>query len=502
VSTTQQAHATGLARRVRDDGAIPRDRSLGTVLIALDAGSLLVAALVVVLLSNATPAWILDVAGPWFAPIVVVLGMGVIAVSGLHQRRKCAIASVEISRVGRATAAGGVLALLLLQAADSVSPYLTALALGATTLISLVLMRSWFRAWLKVQRQRGRFLTPVAVVGQRGAVVDFTHHLQAHLDSGFLPVVHVDVEPETTIGPGNDGAHADLPRIGHLSDDLDEALERHGVRSAVLLADGFAGHDLRDAVRTTEHRFAHVQVVTNLVGISHARLVPTPLVGEMTFYLEPLASRWQRVVKRVMDVTGAALLLTVLSPLLLVIALAVWLPDRGPVFYAQERIGRGGRRIRILKFRSMIVDADKRLEELRADNERVGPLFKANRDPRITTVGRWLRATSLDELPQLWSILIGDMSLVGPRPALPAEVAEFDQIHQRRHDVRPGLTGLWQVEDRDHPDFERYRRHDVFYVDNWSLSLDLAILLQTAGVVLLRAFRAVLLGQEDGEVMA
>jgi lipopolysaccharide/colanic/teichoic acid biosynthesis glycosyltransferase len=285
-----------------------------------------------------------------------------------------------------------------------------------------------------------------------------------------------------------------VPRVGHVGDDLGGLVEQ-GIRSAVVLTPNLGFGELNRTVRRLRNLFDHVQVVTSLAGVAHTRLVPTPLVDETTFYLEgAVSSTWQRAAKRATDVVLASLLLLFSVPVMAGIALAIKITDRGPVLFGQERVGRGGGTITLWKFRSMVVDADKMLEQVRAEegNDRSGPLFKAAHDPRITKVGRVLRASSLDELPQLWSIIVGDMSLVGPRPALPAEVADFDAAHRRRHEVRPGLTGLWQVEDRDHPDFERYRRHDVFYVENWSLSLDLAIMLQTAATVVSRAVRAVL----------
>ena len=159
------------------------------------------------------------------------------------------------------------------------------------------------------------------------------------------------------------------------------------------------------------------------------------------------------------------------------------------MLFRQRRVGRDGVEFEILKFRSMCVDAEARLAALRAEhNERSGPLFKLERDPRVTAIGRFIRAFSLDELPQLLNVLRGEMSLVGPRPALPSEVAEFPADLHARHLVRPGITGLWQVEARDNPSFGAYRRLDLFYVDNWSLLLDLIILLGTIEQVLVRPF--------------
>ena len=201
--------------------------------------------------------------------------------------------------------------------------------------------------------------------------------------------------------------------------------------------------------------------------------------------------------KRAFDIVVSSAIAFITAPVLGVIALLIKLEDRGPVFYKQQRVGRDGRLFEMVKFRSMVVDADKRLAALEADNERKGPLFKMEHDPRITRIGRFLRATSLDELPQLFNVLSGTMSLVGPRPALPSEVAEFPEELNARHDVRPGITGLWQVEARDNPSFEAYIRLDLFYVQNWTLATDLLILLGTLDHIVLRPLIKLMYRRED-----
>jgi lipopolysaccharide/colanic/teichoic acid biosynthesis glycosyltransferase len=154
------------------------------------------------------------------------------------------------------------------------------------------------------------------------------------------------------------------------------------------------------------------------------------------------------------------------------------------VFFAQNRVGRNGRNFRVWKFRTMVVDAEARLDELREQNEADGPLFKMREDPRITRVGRFLRKTSIDEIPQLWNVLRNEMSMVGPRPALPTEVEDWSQDLHERLRVKPGITGMWQVHGRSEADFEEYARLDLYYVHNWSLTVDLAIVARTVPAVL------------------
>jgi exopolysaccharide biosynthesis polyprenyl glycosylphosphotransferase len=190
------------------------------------------------------------------------------------------------------------------------------------------------------------------------------------------------------------------------------------------------------------------------------------------------------LLKRTFDIVFSLGVLTLLSPVLLAIAIAIKLDSPGPVFYRSERIGKKGRVFRCLKFRTMVKDAEKRRAEVLHMNERDGVLFKVSNDPRITRLGRLLRKYSLDELPQFLNVLHGDMSIVGPRPPIASEVKEYKLSHLRRLNVTPGITGLWQVQGRKDPSFDSYVSLDMTYIDNWSIWLDMTIILRTVGVVI------------------
>ena len=234
-------------------------------------------------------------------------------------------------------------------------------------------------------------------------------------------------------------------------------------------------------------------------GIDARRISATAFANELLIHVDPVGlSPLAWGIKRTFDVLVSSLLLVLTSPLFAVIAVAIKATDRGPVLFKQRRVGRDEQEFEVLKFRTMVVDAEARLAELQAANARSGPLFKMAVDPRVTRVGRFLRATSLDELPQLINVVRGDMSLVGPRPALRREVEQFPDTLRQRHGVRPGITGLWQVEARDNPSFDAYERLDVFYVKNWSLALDIVIMLGTVEQLVMRPF----VDRKEGEMSA
>jgi len=195
---------------------------------------------------------------------------------------------------------------------------------------------------------------------------------------------------------------------------------------------------------------------------------------------------WHEFAKRGMDVILTGIGLVVISPILLTIAIAVKVSAEGPVLFGQERVGLNGRTFKMYKFRSMVVDAEELKAKLAHLNEMSGPVFKITNDPRVTTVGRFLRKTSLDELPQLWNVIRGDMSLVGPRPPLPSEVNMYDPKHRKRLAVKPGITCIWQISGRNEVDFEEWMEMDAEYVDRWSLWMDVEILAKTVPVVLMR----------------
>ena len=228
-------------------------------------------------------------------------------------------------------------------------------------------------------------------------------------------------------------------------------------------------------------------VSSGVMDVAGPRLHIRPVAGLPLLYVDkPQYRGASRVGKLVVDVVGAAAALALFSPLLLVVALAIKVTSRGPVIYRAERIGLNGEPFAMYKFRSMIDGADRRRLELVSDNEGAGPLFKMRADPRVTAVGRWIRRLSIDELPQLLNVLRGQMSVVGPRPPLRAEVVTYTGEVRRRLLVKPGITGLWQVSGRSSLTWDESVRLDLYYVENWSTMQDLTIVWRTLGAVLKR----------------
>jgi len=242
---------------------------------------------------------------------------------------------------------------------------------------------------------------------------------------------------------------------------------------------------LRELSWSLEGADVEILVHPGLVEVAGPRMHIRPYEGLPLLYVEqPHFTGWRRFIKRATDLTLTTLGLLVISPLLGAIALAVKLNDGGPVIFRQTRVGLDGSTFTMFKFRSMRVDAEASLAKLRAGNPNIGLMFKMQTDPRITSVGKILRRYSLDELPQLFNVLAGSMSLVGPRPPLPAEVDVYEDHARRRLLVTPGLTGLWQVSGRSLLSWEETIRLDLRYIENWTLTLDLLIMWKTAFAVL------------------
>ena len=267
--------------------------------------------------------------------------------------------------------------------------------------------------------------------------------------------------------------------------DLVAVLAREAVDTVIITLPWQSRDKIMRLVAQCEARGVNVRIVPDLFQMSLNEVDLDSLHGiPLIAVREPTIQGWHYRLKRAIDVCLAALTLVLLAPLLALIALAIRLDSVGPVLFGQTRVGRDGWLFTCYKFRSMIDGADHFRSALQERNEATGPIFKMKDDPRLTRVGRVIRRLSLDELPQFWNVLVGDMSLVGPRPPLPTEVQDYQDWHRRRLEIAPGITGLWQVSGRSELTFDEMVMLDLFYAENWSLLLDFQILLRTLPTVL------------------
>jgi exopolysaccharide biosynthesis polyprenyl glycosylphosphotransferase len=284
-----------------------------------------------------------------------------------------------------------------------------------------------------------------------------------------------------------DGARApdsSAPILGRI-DDLGRILEEHVVDDVVFAVPRERLHSIEDAVKVCEEQGVGVLIALDVLRFGNARMSVGDLNGlPMLALTRTPSDDLALAAKRAFDVAVSFLVLLLLSPVFLAVAIAIKIDSPGPVFFKQTRVGLQGRIFGIWKFRSMYLDAEARLESLRAQNEMSGPVFKMRNDPRITRVGRFIRRTSLDEFPQFWNVLRGEMSVVGPRPPIPAEVRQYKRWQRRRLSVKPGITCVWQISGRNNIDFDRWMELDLEYIDQWSLWADIRICLKTIPAVL------------------
>ena len=415
-----------------------------------------------------------------YALIAVAIGVGwtlSLVVAGAYETRHLGTGAEEYKRVAVGT--------LQLWAAVAIGCYaaklqvargfvVVALPLG---LMLLLTGRTVARRALVAARTRGLSLHRVIVVGDRRAVAGLAAELRREKAAGFDVVGACLPEPGARFRESDE-----LPVLGTL-EDIPAIVRQHDA-DTVAVASAVPAETVRRLSWDLEGSGVDLVVAPSVVDVAGPRVSVRPVAGLPLLHVdEPEFTGGTRLAKAVLDRALAAAALVLLAPVLVLVAAAIRLDSRGPALFRQVRIGRAGHEFRVVKFRTMYVDAEQRLVELVERNETDGLLFKITDDPRITRIGRFLRRTSIDELPQLLNVLLGDMSLVGPRP-LPVKDSDFTGDVRRRLLVRPGMTGLWQVNGRSQLSWEDAVRLDLYYVENWSIALDLAILLRTVGAVL------------------
>ncbi len=388
----------------------------------------------------------------------------------LYSSRLATVRSQELLRVGRS----GVWALLLLGvvaiATGATLDLRAGLALLGPTIVTVGIERELLRRWFAARRQAGQALWASILVADEGDGQDLREAIDGDGSSPHVIVGQID------------------PSAARSSDELlttAVALARQsGAQGAVVVESSLDRRTANRLVRGLLDAGLYVDLSSPLTDISTDRLATRNLGPSLATWIAPRPrGGWRGRAKRAFDLVITTSALVALAPIFATVAALVKLTSPGPVFFRQERIGRDGEPFDMMKFRSMVMNAEELLADLQAENEGAGPLFKMKSDPRVTAVGRFIRKTSLDELPQLINVLRNEMSLVGPRPALQAEMAEWDPDLYARLQVKPGITGMWQVSGRSGTSFDEYTRLDLYYVHNWSLLVDLSILVKTIPAV-------------------
>ncbi|MBJ7359840.1 sugar transferase [Nocardioides sp.] len=418
----------------------------------------------------------LTVAGP----VMMLLWLASIAVAGGYRQDLFGAGTDEYKVVLHASVAAAAvvgIGCFLMKVDLSRGFFLLGFGLGIPLLLGA---RYGLRRALHRARRGGALLQRVVIAGTPTHIDEIAEVLRREAWLGYTVVGALSADATAV-----DETPCGIPLLGRTDDLVTTVADL--VPDVVFFADGASGCGarMRRIVWDLESHDVQVVVAPSVADISGERVRVRPVGGLPLIHIEqPRAVQAGRWAKRAFDLAGSLALLVAFAPLMLVAAARIRWHDGGPVLFRQERVGRDGATFRCLKFRTMVVDAEARLAALQAETGFTYGLFKMKDDPRVTPPGRWLRRLSLDELPQLFNVLRGDMSLIGPRPALPSEAAAYEPDSVRRLRVRPGMTGLWQVSGRSDLSYEEAVRLDMFYVDNWSMIQDLTILLRTLGAVL------------------
>ncbi len=353
------------------------------------------------------------------------------------------------------------------------------LMFGSINFLVLGTVRLSYKQVLKSLRRRGYNSRTILIVGTGRRAREFAKIILSHSEWGLRIHGYVDDDPTD-----RDRQILESAIVGRIKD-IPDIIRNHVIDEVIIAIPRKWLDSLDEVIRICEEEGVETTILADLYDtmIAETHLSFLHDIPLLSFSTIP-DQEWKLVIKTSIDVVVACFMLIMLSPLFIVISLGIKLSSPGPVFFRQARYGLRGRTFRMYKFRSMYMDAEERMDEVRHLNEMGGPVFKIERDPRVTPIGRFLRKTSLDELPQFINVLKGEMSLVGPRPPIPSEVSEYERWQRRRLSMKPGLTCLWQIKGRNRIGFERWMELDLQYIDNWSLGLDFKILLRTVPVVL------------------
>jgi exopolysaccharide biosynthesis polyprenyl glycosylphosphotransferase len=492
---TPDPSAIERAEAARTGSAIPRvtqsarqqraaargSRGAKIAVISTDAAAIVAAMSVAVWLRQVTVGGPPQEIGPVLltGAVAVPIWLCVFARYKLYTAAAVTSVTAEVRRLLHAVAAAVACTAILSLFLGTETSRVWLLLTFATAMPMLVIERGIIRHAFRRARTRGQLQRRVVIIGTNAEALGIVQMLSSNAGLGYQVLGLLECgDPTPGISPVRVlGSWRDAPEIV-------QSLGATGVIIATSAIDTPVANRL---ARELIEIGCHVELTSGLVDISADRLLARPLGRRAVMYIEPVRRLgWRAVAKRAFDIIIATGLLVFASPILAIAALLIKLDSNGPVFFSQVRVGKDGKLFRVRKLRTMVNDAEQQLELLRDRSDIDGPLFKMRDDPRVTRVGKVLRKASIDELPQLLNVLVGEMSIVGPRPALPSEALEWTDDLRSRLRVKPGITGMWQVNGRSTASFDDYVRHDLYYVDNWSLLTDLAILAKTVPVVLFR----------------
>lgn len=415
--------------------------------------------------------------------MVTVLWLVALAFGRLYDLERLTWGSGEFSAVGRSLSMGVIVFIVFTYVIKTpgLSRAWTLLAFSLAV-IFVSLGRLVVRFGLQRARRSGRFLRRTLVVGCNDEGCDIVRLLARHPEtglgvSGLLVSSSADLQ-ETLVVDGP------IPVLG-TAQEVQAVVREHAIDTVIIASTAFSHAVISRVINDLRGTDVSIQISSGLFEILTARVMVREVGGVPLITVRSVSfSPAQHRAKRAFDLLVASAIILVGGPLWVLLMLVIKMESRGPVFYTQQRVGEGGRFFGMYKFRSMCADADARLEDLQAHNEATGPLFKMKDDPRITRVGKWMRKFSIDEFPQLINVMRGEMSLVGPRPPLPAETESYTDYDWRRMEVPPGMTGLWQVSGRSSLSFDEMVRLDLFYIENWTVGFDMSLLVRTIPAVL------------------
>lgn len=466
--------------RKANDGRIRNRKTLNIFLLLTDAGALLLAfsvALYLHLKIALKPTHVPlfnDYKYIWLIFLFTLAWLGAFASFKLYDNRTLLAGSGEHRRIVNAASFGALVTLAAMYLGKEESATGWILLSWLTGITFAFLARSAYRYLYYRVNTRETVRSPLLIVGSNDEAAHIAKAIEKAPFLGFSVVGAIG--RKVTAGA--------IDVLGSIHE-ANRVISQYGIESAIIIPSAVGSRSVPRLLRIFDERGVDAYISPSLIDITASRVKVLPVAGVPLVNINSVDfSGIKFSIKRIFDLIVAGLLLIFISPLLAAIALAIKRNSNGPVLFRQQRIGRDGCEFEMYKFRTMVVDAEKRIAEIAHLNEADGPLFKIKMDPRITGVGAILRRFSLDELPQLFNVIKGEMSLVGPRPALPREVERYDQWELKRLKALPGMTGFWQVSGRSNTTFSEMIKMDIYYIDNWSLAFDCRVLAKTARAVL------------------